>query len=243
MSASPPGIVRGANSVRGFDPRDLPVLPATDDERKLSAIPHGALHRQSLIARFQTQERQWQPEIISDQRAGDLTSVRAAAVLVPIVNSPNGIDVLLTVRPGHLRAHAGQIAFPGGAVESHDDDRVATALREADEEVGLGASREHVIGELPAYRTGTGYDVTPVIAVVDAPLKLKVDPNEVAETFEVPLSFLMDPRQHRKHQWSNGVDSRVFYSMPWRRQTDGAEFFIWGVTAAIFRNLYYFLRA
>lgn len=235
--------MRGASSVRGFDPRDLPVLPATDHELTLSAISKGALSPEKLTERFNASERQWQPEIVSDQRAGDLASARAAAVLVPIVHDADGVEVLLTVRPEHLRAHAGQIAFPGGAVEEYDSDRIATALREADEEVGLGAGREHVIGQLPAYRTGTGFEVTPVIAVITAPLRLQIDSNEVAETFQVPLSFLMDPRQHKRHQWGSGEDSRVFYSMPWQREADGTEYFIWGVTAAILRNLYHFLRA
>ncbi|MFK7962815.1 MAG: CoA pyrophosphatase [Burkholderiaceae bacterium] len=237
------GGVRGANSVRGFDPRDLPVLPTSSEELGLPAIAHECLQPERLVERFREPRVDWQPEIISDQRAGDQASARAAAVLVPIVSHAAGVDVLLTVRPDHLRAHAGQIAFPGGAVEAHDDDRLATALREAEEEVGLEIDRSQVIGQLPAYRTGTGFEVTPVVAVIDAPLQLTIDPNEVAETFEVPLAFLMDPRQHRRHQWGSEPNSRIFYSMPWRRDSDNAEFFIWGVTAAILRNLYHFLRA
>ena len=242
-SGRSPGDVRGANSVRGFDPRDLPVLPRSSEDLGLSSIPHEFLQPPRLVERFRQPRRHWQPEIISDQRAGDQALARAAAVLVPIVKSGEGVDVLLTVRPDHLRAHAGQIAFPGGAVEAHDDDRMATALREAEEEVGLYIDRSQVIGQLPAYRTGTGFEVTPVIALIDAPLQLTIDPNEVAETFEVPLAFLMDPRQHRRHQWGTPPNSRTFYSMPWRRESDNAEFFIWGVTAAILRNLYHFLRA
>lgn len=152
-------------------------------------------------------------------------------------------EVLLTVRPEHLRSHAGQIAFPGGAVESDDKDRAATALREAHEEVGLSLPREQILGELPTYRTGTGFEVTPVIALLkDAP-RLTLDSNEVAETFQVPLSFLMNPRNHQRLQGGEGENARVIYAMPWVRQADGVEFYIWGVTAAILRNFYHFLRA
>ena len=169
--------------------------------------------------------------------------MRPAAVLITIIAAQPDPTVLLTVRPAHLRAHAGQIAFPGGAVEDYDTDRVATALREAHEEVGLRLAPAQVLGELPVYKTGTGFEVTPVVAMLPDEPALVTDPSEVDQAFEVPLAFLMDPRNHQRHCWGEGPAARVFYAMPWRRESDQTEFYIWGVTAAILRNLYHFLRA
>ncbi len=195
------------------------------------------------MQRFARATTPWTPEIVSDRSSDAPARTRAAAVLIPILTCHAEPEVLLTVRPGHLRAHAGQIAFPGGAVEPTDTDRVATALREAHEEVGLDLVASQVLGRLPGYQTGTGFDVTPVVALLRDEPTLKPDPNEVAHTFQVPLAYLMDPRNHRRHHWGEGANARTFYSMPWHRDTDQTEFFIWGVTAAILRNLYQFLRA
>src|SRR5574343_2042606 len=122
-----------------------------------------------------------------------------AAVLFPIVLRDDGHTVLLTQRTAHLRDHAGQISFPGGRVEAHDATPMDTALRETEEEIGLSRERVEIVGLLPEYRTGTGFRVTPVVALVTHPFDLQTDPFEVAEIFEVPLAFLLDPANHQRH--------------------------------------------
>ncbi len=167
-----------------------------------------------------------------------------ASVLVPLVLRESGVHVLLTRRTEHLRDHAGQISFPGGRAEPSDANAAATALREAAEEVGLAEHHVSVLGELPHYTTVTGYVVTPVVALVHPPFELKLDAFEVAEAFEVPLQFLMTPAHHQRHRFEFDGQQRDFLSMPWRGAgTDGVErdYFIWGATAAMLRNLYGFL--
>ena len=153
--------------------------------------------------------------------------------------------MLLTRRTEHLRDHAGQISFPGGRVEDDDADAVATALREAEEEVGLPRDAVDVIGQLPHYTTVTRYVVTPVVALVRPPFDLQLDAFEVAEAFEVPLRFLMTPAHHQRHEFELQGQRRQFLSMPWQGlDAQGAtrRYFIWGATAAMLRNLYGFLR-
>jgi len=169
-----------------------------------------------------------------------------ASVLVPLVMRDAGLHVLLTRRTDHLRDHAGQISFPGGRVEDHDADAVATALRETEEEVGLTREHVDVIGSLPHYTTVTSYVVTPVVALVRPGFSLALDSFEVAEAFEVPLQFLMTPAHHRRHRFEFDGQSRQFLSMPWTRiGADGQhhDYFIWGATAAMLRNLYRLLAA
>lgn len=171
------------------------------------------------------------------------SATAAAAVLVGLVNRPEGLQVLLTRRTEHLRDHAGQISFPGGRCEPDDAHAEATALREASEEVGLDPARVEVLGRLPEYTTITRYVVTPVVALVEPPLQLALDEFEVAEAFEVPLQFLMTPSHHRRHVFTWDGGQRQFLSMPWRRTAHEDEYFIWGATAAMLRNLYHFLKA
>lgn len=170
------------------------------------------------------------PELIGE--LGELPPPRAAAVLVPIVGRDE-LTVLLTLRTEHLPSHAGQIAFPGGKIEDGDDcDPVATALREAREEIGLDARFVEPLGFLDAYRTGTGYRIVPVVAMVREGFALKLDSNEVADAFEVPLAFLMDARNHETHVRSwRGVERR-FYAMPFQQR------YIWGATAGIMKNMH-----
>jgi 8-oxo-dGTP pyrophosphatase MutT (NUDIX family) len=156
------------------------------------------------------------------------------------------ITVLLTQRTDHLTDHPGQISFPGGRAEADDADATATAVREAHEEIGLAPSFVDVIGALPTYTTGTGFVVTPVVSFVRPGFALRADPFEVAEVFEVPLHFLMNPGNHRRHVVEVDGVSREFLSMPWDgrdEQGQARRYFIWGATAAMLRNLYRFLSA
>ena len=167
-----------------------------------------------------------------------------AAVLIALVQRPLGLQVLLTRRTDHLRDHAGQISFPGGRTEPEDDGPEATALRETEEEVGLALEHVQVIGRMPHYTTVTNFVVTPVVALVEPHFTLKLDSFEVAEAFEVPLLFLMNPANHRRHAVQMEGGERHFLSMPWQGLSSTAqsgEYFIWGATAAMLRNLYRFL--
>lgn len=157
--------------------------------------------------------------------------LRPAAVLVPLVEHPAGLTVLLTRRTEHLKNHAGQISFPGGRIEPEDKDPVEAALREAREEIGLDRGHVSVAGFLDAYETSTGFHVTPVVGFLTPGFSITPDPGEVAQVFEVPLDFLMDPanRQRQSREY-NGVQ-RWFYAMPY------GEHYIWGATAGMLVNL------
>ncbi|MCL2346542.1 MAG: CoA pyrophosphatase [Desulfobulbus sp.] len=154
-----------------------------------------------------------------------------AAVLFPLVRHPAGTTVLLTERTAHLRDHAGQVSFPGGRVEAADPSPIHTALRETEEEIGLTRDHVEILGFLPEYRTGTGFRITPVVALVAPPFALRPDPFEVAGVFEVPLDFLLDPANHQQHEVFYRGALRRYYAMPY----DGH--FIWGATAGMIRSL------
>ncbi len=225
---------------RIVDPR---LVPVTSVDVHLPAVPLAALTPEVLRGRF-AQARAWEPEIPGDGRAFAGRELAHAAVLVPLVQRPHGLQVLLTRRTDHLRDHAGQISFPGGRAEPEDADPDFTALREAEEEVGLPRDRVTVIGRMPIYTTVTRFEVTPVVALVEPPFDLALDAFEVAEAFEVPLAFLMNPAHHRRHIAELADGPRAFLSMPWQvAGADGVprEYFIWGATAAMLRNLYRFL--
>lgn len=164
------------------------------------------------------------------------TELVQAAVLVPIVERPDGLTVLLTQRTDHLSAHAGQISFPGGRLETTDASLEAAALRETEEEVGLRRDRIEVVGQLDLYVTRTGFEVTPVVGIVTPPISLTPDPFEVADVFEVPLSFIIDPANHLKQsRLHNGIE-RQFYVLPYDNR------YIWGATAGMLVNLSEVLR-
>ena len=168
--------------------------------------------------------------VVNDEGAAD-TGLTPAAVLFPIVLRGAGHTVLLTQRTAHLRDHAGQISFPGGRVEAADASPVETALRETEEEIGLDRRHVDVLGFLPQYRTGTGFSVTPVVGLVHPPFELKLDAFEVAEAFEVPLDFLLDPGNHQRHSMHYRGALRHFHAMPYQ------DYFIWGATAGMIRSL------
>jgi 8-oxo-dGTP pyrophosphatase MutT (NUDIX family) len=156
---------------------------------------------------------------------------RPAAVLLPIVDRPGGLSVLLTLRASDLRAHSGQVAFPGGKIDSGETPREA-ALREAQEEIGLEEQFVEPLGWLEPYFTGTGFRVAPLVALVEPSFALKINKLEVDEVFETPFAFLMDATNHRleEHEWQGR--RRKYYAMPHEGR------YIWGTTAGILRSLY-----
>ena len=164
------------------------------------------------------------------EKAG-VKATKPAAVLVPVVARAEPA-VLLTQRTPELRSHSGQIAFPGGKIDPMDETPLAAALREAEEEIGLDAKFIDPIGYLDLYLTFSGFRILPLVARVDPDYRLTINPVEVADTFEVPLKFLMQPDNHQflKRDWK-GIE-RQYYAMPF------GERYIWGVTAGILRNLY-----
>lgn len=157
--------------------------------------------------------------------------LRAAAVLVPLVARPEGLTVLLTRRTDHLHAHPGQISFPGGMVDPQDAHAEDAALRECEEEVGITRDLVSLVGRLDTYVTRTGFEVTPVVGLVRPSFVLAPDTFEVAEVFEVPLGFLMDPANHRRDSRIFAGAERQFYAMPW------GKYYIWGATAGMLVNL------
>ncbi len=162
---------------------------------------------------------------------------RAAAVLVPLVNRDAGLQVLLTQRSPDLPDHPGQISFPGGRMEPEDASAAHAALRETTEEIGLPAARVTVLGQLANYDTVTGYRVTPIVGWVEPPFDLTPDPIEVADVFEVPLAFLLDPANQQRHFRMLGMLRRDFWAIPYRDR------YIWGATAAMLMILDRTLRA
>ncbi|HVV62281.1 MAG TPA: CoA pyrophosphatase [Pseudolabrys sp.] len=157
--------------------------------------------------------------------------IRPAAVLVPVIDHPEP-TVLLTQRAQHLPDHPGQISFPGGKIEADDESPLASALREAEEEIGLDRSHVDPIGYLDLYMTTLGYRIVPLIARVKTGFTLTLNTSEVDNTFEVPLSFLMEQKNFRRHSREWQGMTRHYYAVPY------GERYIWGVTAGILRNLY-----
>jgi 8-oxo-dGTP pyrophosphatase MutT (NUDIX family) len=157
--------------------------------------------------------------------------LRPAAVLCPVVDRGDGLRVILTRRADHLRQHAGQVAFPGGRKDPGDPTLRDAALREAHEEIGLRPEHVEVLGEIDGHETVTGFSVTPFVGLVDPDFAPAPDPSEVAEVFEPPLAFLMNPANHRKDfRIVKGV-RRSFYAMPWEGR------YIWGATARMLVGL------
>lgn len=158
---------------------------------------------------------------------GEGARVTYAAVMVPLVNRPEGLQLLLTQRTAHLADHAGQISFPGGRVEPQDASREETAFRETEEEIGLARTHVALLGRLPDYEIPSGFRITPIVGWIEPPFELRPDPIEVAEVFEVPLAHLLDPANQQRHFRMLGERRRDYWAIPY------GERFIWGATAAM----------
>ena len=178
------------------------------------------------------------PGTLLDNTAAEAEDLVAAAVLVPLVMHEGGATVLLTQRTANLRHHPGQISFPGGHIEPEDTTAEAAALREAREEVGLDPQAVEVLGRMDQYRTGTGFEVTPIVGLVAPGYSPKLDETEVAEIFEVPLDFVMDAGNHRRESRIIRGQRRDYYVLPYEDR------YIWGeATAGMLINLYEILSA
>lgn len=184
-----------------------------------------------------------QPRIFAPVTTGDgllfreAGALRTAAVLVPVISRGSDLSVLFTRRTDHLHDHAGQISFPGGRAEPHEESAAQTALRETEEEIGLASDRVEILGILSEYVTVTGYRVTPVVGLVRPPLELKPDDFEVAEIFEVPLGFLLDPSNHQRNSVVHLGQQRHYYALPY------GQYYIWGATAGMLMNFCSFLTS
>ena len=218
-----------------FDPQQVPVFQV---DTQLDAVPAQQLTPAALQARF-ANPPQWTPELVRERKFMDRAPAQAAVLLGVVMREEP--TVLLTQRPSHMSTHAGQIAFAGGKCDEGDADAAATALREAHEEVGLEVHHVQVLGTLPEYVTGSAFYVTPVVALISPAMTLQLNTQEVADVFEVPLAFLMNPAHHRWHRYAFEGVTREWLSMPYQ---DGEEMrFVWGATAGMLRNFYRFLSA
>jgi 8-oxo-dGTP pyrophosphatase MutT (NUDIX family) len=218
-----------------FDPQSIPF----DGIAGEAALDSSRLNLAWIKQHF-AHPPPWQPEVNGDPRIfPEHENFTNAAVLITMVERESGLHLLFTSRTKHLAQHPGQISFPGGRMDAEDSNAIDTALREAYEEIGLHKELVDVFGTLPDYFTITGYRVTPVVAAVRQLSGLKLNSNEVAEIFEVPLAYLMDGKAHQRRSGllPNQTVSRSFYAMPYQ------NYFIWGATAGMLRNLFHFLRA
>ena len=193
----------------------------------------------AAVEQLRTRLAQQPPELIAHDDYNHLLALAGfgaakAAVLLPVIlrGSFQGDSTLLfTRRTDTLEHHRGQISFPGGTAEEGDESLFATALRETEEEVGLLREHVTVIGRLDTYVTGTGFEITPIVGIVKAPFPLAIDPFEVAEVFEVPLSFILDPNNHRRTTRDFEHRTRIFFVLPFENRN------IWGATAGMLVNL------
>lgn len=224
--------------VPGFDPQTQPIVEAPRD---LLPLGNTALQLDFIQQAFRD-DIAWSVEpVFTESFQADtleLNGVVQAAVFFPLVQRLDGLHVIFTRRASHLYDHAGQICFPGGRIEKSDGTPVAAALRETQEEIGVSPEFIQLIGTQPGFLTSTRFTMKPVIGYLTSGFTLRPDETEVAEIFEVPLAFLMDPAHHYLHK-ANLPDGghRYYFSMPW------GSYFIWGATAALIRNFYHFLAA
>ena len=222
-----------------FDPRSIPVIGV---DTQLSDVPPHNLTPEALRQRFR-HPPMWTPEHSVEKKFSNREPA-LAAVLLPLVMRDE-LMLLLTERAGNMSTHSGQVALPGGKTDDDDRDAVDTALREAHEEIGLTREHVEVLGILPTYVTGTAFIITPVVALVQPGFVLQANPAEVADIFEVPLRYLMNPANHQRHEFEFEGVMRQWLSMPYTGvdSSDPKERYIWGATAGMLRNLYRFLIA
>ncbi len=223
----------------GFDPEDQPVIAVSHD---LSPLRNESLQLDFIRSAFRRPVA-WQVEPVFtesfkiDAKAPCAEIVRAA-VCLPLVQRPAGLNLILTRRSPNLSDHGGQIAFPGGRIETFDASPIEAALRETYEEIGVSREFIQILGTQPGFLTSTSFAMKPVIAYVMPGFTVRPDVSEVAEVFEVPLGFLMDPAHHALHRANlPGGGHRYYFSMRWH------DYFIWGATAALLRNFYHYLSA
>lgn len=222
----------------GFDPRLQPVVPV---RQVLQPLLPGTIELAFINSAFHSAV-EWQVEPLFVDSFGidssNFADVIQAAVFVPLVQRAEGVHVIFTRRASHLYNHGGQICFPGGRIERSDRDAIAAALRETQEEIGVGPEFIQLIGTQPSFLTSTRFTMKPIIGIVRPGFTIKSDATEVAEVFEVPLSVLMDPARHQLHEVCiAGVSHRFYFSISW------GSYFIWGATAALIRNFYHYLAA
>lgn len=223
-------------------PVDPDALPRDVEfaSRPAPAVDPSRLTPEALRSRFLDPPR-WEQEQSFDGRLFEPgRPLRDAAVLIGLSPRATGLHVLFTVRSAGLQDHAGQISFPGGRVEPQDRDPIATALREAREEIHLEPGSVEVLGTLPPYLTVSSFRVTPVVGLVQADARMQADPVEVEEFFEVPLAYLMDGVNHQRRLVVQEELPRHLYAIEYH---GARRFLIWGATAAMLRNLYRFLLA
>ncbi|MDB5743902.1 MAG: hydrolase [Polaromonas sp.] len=227
-----------------FDPRSIPI---SGIDSHLAGVALDRLTPQALRQRFRHPPL-WAPEHSVEKSFSDRQPA-LASVLLPLVMREE-LMLLLTERSHNLSTHSGQIAFPGGRTDDSDQDAVDTALREAEEEIALPRHHVEVLGTLPTYVTGSAFIITPVVALVRPGFELRPNPGEVADVFEVPLNYLMNPAHHRRHESEFDGVFRQWLSMPYTEPADEAclasesrERYIWGATAGMLRNFYRFLSA
>jgi 8-oxo-dGTP pyrophosphatase MutT (NUDIX family) len=226
------------STIANFDPKQAPIQPR---DTRFQSLTASVVTEAFLIEKLAQTLPAGQA---SEAHIPKNPLLKPSAVLIPIMQrgkDTNSLTVLLTMRSTKLRKHSGQIALPGGKIDAEDENAIATALREAEEEIGLPIANCQVIGALPRHETGTGFEITPIVALVNPDYSPRLSEDEVSEIFEIPLLHLLNPKNHNHHEltWTNddGTHTRDWYGIP-SIDLDGSPRHIWGVTARVLRHFY-----